>query len=981
MDAPDDRERSGSNPVDALLLEALERLTAGENDVVERLCEQHPEAADELRERADLLRDMQLLPSDAAAMAFPERLGEFRLLRRLGGGGMGVVYEAVQEPLGRTVALKLIRPEHLYFEQSRERFRRETEAVARLAHPGIVTIHTVGEAQGAPYFAMEMIHGATLDQALQQVAGISPESLLGSDLRAAVLGASPPDGGRDPEHIDDLFAGTWVEACTRIALRMTEALSHAHGRGVLHRDIKPSNIAVTLEGRVVLLDFGLAGIDDNLRMTSAGSTLGSVLYMAPEQLAGRNEEIDERTDVYALGVTLYELLALEPPFARADSTQTRAAILEGQAPSIRARRQGVPRDLEIVCLHAMEHDRSRRYASMEAFGGDLRAVLEGRPISARPPSASYRARRWVARHPAISTAVLLGALLITVLPTALYVQQRSNSRQLEQALAAEKDARARAADSERRAKLDADQADQVTNFLVDLFAASDPYSSGRRDLRASDVLDQGVDRVAEELRGQPELQARMLERIGQSYINLDLYNQALEPLDRALELRRGLHGDDDLRTAGAKTLVASAARLAGRDGGEALLRSAIATFEANPDEAADDLVGAWSLLGMYRVDAGDAAEALELLSRSRAALRDGPDASRAQRWMILAMTASAQRQLGRSAEAEATAREALEMDREISSRTNPWRLAALEDLALALADQGDFDGALSTFDVLLPDALSFYGEDNAVFAAMKLDHLGLLQDSGLGTNLSEQLQGPAEVLRQRLGVQHNKTIRALDRLAISLVYEGRYQEALELLREELSDLDARVGPNSAQHATPTFRLGAALEASGELVEAEEASRRACELVRSLDASSRASADLQLASTLLRDRSSFAEASELAERWKDEGHPLHRVFAHFLLARIDLLEGRGAAAEQRLRDALALENGAARVSWMEAACLELLSELRIARGELTPACGDLTRALRDLELGLGARHHEVLEARRRVQQQGLDRACEGAADDR
>ncbi|NUP96284.1 MAG: protein kinase, partial [Planctomycetaceae bacterium] len=164
--------------VEALVAELLERLANGERDALEALCTAHPEFAGELRVRMSALREMNLVPADAAAMAFPERLGEFRLVRRLGSGGMGVVYEAVQESLGRTVALKLIRPEHLYFERSRERFRRETEAVARLSHPGVVSIYTVGEAQGTPYFAMELIHGATVAQALEQVRGVAPEALV-----------------------------------------------------------------------------------------------------------------------------------------------------------------------------------------------------------------------------------------------------------------------------------------------------------------------------------------------------------------------------------------------------------------------------------------------------------------------------------------------------------------------------------------------------------------------------------------------------------------------------------------------------------------------------------------------------------------------------------------------------------------------------------------------------------------------------------
>ncbi len=977
MQGPDEREDEGPNPVDELLLEALESMTTGDEAIVERLCAEHPHLATELRERVEVLREMQLLPNDAAAMAFPERLGEFRLVRRLGGGGMGVVYEALQEPLGRTVALKLIRPEHLYFAQSRERFRRETEAVARLAHPGIVTIHTVGEAQGAPYFAMEMIQGATLDQALEQVAGLTPDTLLGSDLRAAVLSVAPPDDGVDPEHVDELFSGSWVEACMRIALRMSEALAHAHSRGVLHRDIKPSNIAVTLEGRVVLLDFGLAALDDNLRMTSAGATLGSVLYMSPEQLAGRADEIDARTDVYALGVTLYELLALEPPFARADSTQTRAAILEGRPPPIRARSHGVPRDLEIVCLHAMEHDRARRYPSMEAFGADLRAVLEGRPISARPPSAAYLTRRWIARHPARSTAIALGALLVSVLPSALYLQQRTNSAALERALKAEKEASARAAESERRARIEGGEAEQVANFLVELFAASDPYSSGRRGLSAADVLDHGLERVETELAGQPELQARLLERIGESYTHLDEYARALVPLDRALALRRELHGDRDARTAAAKVLVASAARLAARAGSESLLREAIEVLDADPEADKSRSTNARLLLAMCRTDAGDAKEALQLLSQVRGELEQAEDPDRARRWTVLAMTASAQRQLGQPQAAEATALEALELDRETPSLNNPWRAAVLEALALSLAEQDRIDESLSVFERLMPEAHAIYGDDNPVFASMQLSYVGVLQDSGRHEGLVEQLERLTRALDRTYGASHSKALRAVDRLATALAREGRFDEACAKLEDALLAHSARVGAEDSWIGTLNYRWGSVLTAKGDLAGALAPLLRAEKLVANMDEGSRAAADLGLARVLLVDATTRARAHELASRWLERGTPVVRLLAAYCVALAHGLDARPDEAERLLERALA-GPAAPRGAWMEAACRELLAELRIARGELDPSCDVLWKQLEHLERRLGEHHLEFREARERIERAQLAKRCNRSA---
>ena len=256
---PRSRPSDASDPVGAMLVECMEELSRGNHGAIEELCRAHPEHVAEIRERMGILLQMGLVEGVAAdADDFPERLGEFQLVRRLGGGGMGVVYEALQERLGRTVALKLIRPEHLYFPRARERFRRETEAVAKLQHPAIVSIYTVGEERGIPYFAMELVRGATLADILTMVETRAPESLRGEDLREAVLGGSGFETIEDNEATRRLFDASWTDACARIVFRIADALAHAHSRGVLHRDIKPSNIAITPAGRVVLLDFGLA---------------------------------------------------------------------------------------------------------------------------------------------------------------------------------------------------------------------------------------------------------------------------------------------------------------------------------------------------------------------------------------------------------------------------------------------------------------------------------------------------------------------------------------------------------------------------------------------------------------------------------------------------------------------------------------------------------------------------------------------------
>ena len=430
-DTPSDPPPADSGFED-LLAEALDRLERGGASALEQFLTAQPAAAPRLRSHLERLQRHGLAGDTTEPQAPPERLGDFRLLAPLGQGGMGVVYRAVQESLGREVALKLIRPDQLWFPGARERFRREVELVARMQHPGIVPVFAVGNDGGIPFFAMELVRGMSLATVIERLAGRAPASLRGSDLEA-LLAAVDGEAADAPRPIAALFDGDWTTVVLRIVREVAEAIEHAHRRGVLHRDVKPSNVMLTRNGRVLLLDFGLAGGDfgpagDGERMTRTGSALGSLAYMPPEVLAGAGSRRDARGDVYSLGVTAWELLALQLPYQSSDPAVLRQLAGAARRPRLQTRLPGIAWEVETVLATAMEPEPERRYATASALSHDLDAVLQHRPIAARAAGPWLRLRRWTQRHPARAVAAAAVVLVAIGGPLA-WAMQEAGARQ------------------------------------------------------------------------------------------------------------------------------------------------------------------------------------------------------------------------------------------------------------------------------------------------------------------------------------------------------------------------------------------------------------------------------------------------------------------------------------------------------------------------------------------------------------------------
>lgn len=320
-----------------------------------------------------------------------QRFGDdFVLLRELGRGSMGVVFEARQESLERKVALKVLREGLLTSATQIERFHREAKAVAKLQHLGVVRIFADGKAERTHWFAMELVDGHDLDADLRKQR---------DDPQAALL----------PTHAD----GGWIRAAARVVAEIADALEHAHTHGLVHRDVKPSNILLTVDGRALLADFGIARDESLGKLTQTGFELGSLFYMSPEQARLIESPVDHRTDVYSLGVVLYERLARRRPYGGRTQPEVLAAIRRGEARSLRALDRSISRELATICAKAMHRDADRRYATAAAFGGDLRRFLRGEAVLAKPPSIAERAARSIRAHRyllALAVIITLSAL-------------------------------------------------------------------------------------------------------------------------------------------------------------------------------------------------------------------------------------------------------------------------------------------------------------------------------------------------------------------------------------------------------------------------------------------------------------------------------------------------------------------------------------------------------------------------------------------
>jgi serine/threonine protein kinase len=485
------------------LRQDLEEFFAG-HDEVERL-------TTALRE--GVARDFKP-PSPLAEVAHDlGRLGDFRLLREIGRGGMGVVYEAEQVSLERRVALKVLPFAAALDPRQMQRFKNEALAAAHLRHENIVPVHAVGDERGVHYYAMQLIEGRSLAALVAELkarpssvphdceAGHGPPP-AGTTSPAAVLSTERSAGSR--RYFD------WVADVGRQAAL---ALEHAHSVGIVHRDVKPANLLLDPLGHLWVTDFGLAQVSGDAGLTRTGELLGTLRYASPEQVLARRGVVDHRSDVYSLGATLYELLTLRPIFEGADRNELLRRIADDEPRPPRSLDPSVPRELETVVLKALGKDSPDRYRTARDLADDLQRFLDDRPVLARRPTAAEHLRKFARRHPSLVAAGLVVLVLLTVgsLGSVLLIRGEQERTKNEQHKAEEayRRERQRAEEAEARFRLARRSVDELFRISQEELADR-PGLEGLRKRMLGSVLAY-YQEFLEQRRDDPEARADLLD--------------------------------------------------------------------------------------------------------------------------------------------------------------------------------------------------------------------------------------------------------------------------------------------------------------------------------------------------------------------------------------------------------------------------------------------------------------------------------------
>ncbi len=719
----------------------------------------------------------ELARAAGALAELPEKIAEYQIHGTIGRGGMGTVYEGEQVRLHRRVAIKLISP-GLLRESAQRRFEYESTLLARLDHPGIARIYHAGIWEGTagpqPFFAMELLDGIKLDEYLKE---------------------------NRPRLKQRQLIELFHEICS--------AVQHAHSRGIVHRDLKPDNILITKEGKPKILDFGVArAIDADTQATvhtESGAIVGTIPYMAPEQIRGEVDDLDQGTDVYALGVIGYEILSDRMPYPVKGRPLPEAAriICEEEPSRLSSINKSLRGDVETIVQKALEKEKTRRYHTAGELASDVKRYLDYEPITARPPNSWYNLRKFARRNKVLvggimaTMVVLLGGVIIS---SWLYF---------------------RAENQRQEAKRQGDLAVQTKEFLIQTLQSQDPVEGGKQDISVTQAMQQALERLNQgELSEQPALQASLLDAIAMILNNNGQSDRALPLAERALEMRQWLFKGDHPDVALSLNNFASVRGELGRAAeAEPLYQQALEMrrrlFKGDHPDVAQGL----NNFASVRLDLGRAAEAeprFEKALEMRRRLFKGDHPLVATSLNNLAGVRDA---LGRAAEAEPLYHQALEMSQRLFKGDHP-------DVALSLKNLAEVRhtlGRAAEAQPLSQQALEmrqrlFKGDHPDV--ARSLNNLAAARlDSGRAAEAEPLFRQALEMRRRLFNGDHPDVALSLNNLASARRDLGRAAEAEPLYRESLRMSRATLGDTHPQTKQIADNLAKLLDQTGRQDEA------------------------------------------------------------------------------------------------------------------------------------------------------------------